>query len=90
MTKNIDWRGSSLKDLRNFPVDVKKRAGYELEQIQQGLPPTQWKSVNDWGPAWLKSKLMPLTAHLGLFISQYLKMQFTSFIALRKRLSKPV
>lgn len=90
MTKNIDWRGSSLKDLRNFPVDVKKRAGYELEQIQQGLPPTQWKSVNDWGPAWLKSKWMPLPAHLGLFISQNLKMQFTSFIALRKRLNKPV
>lgn len=57
MTKNIDWRGSSLKDLRNFPVDVKRRAGYELEQIQQGLPPTQWKSVNEWGSGVVEIKL---------------------------------
>ena len=57
MTKKIDWRGSSLKDLRNFPVDVKKRAGYELEQIQQGLPPTQWKSVNDWGAGVVEIKI---------------------------------
>ncbi len=57
MTKNIDWRGSSLKDLRNFPVDVKKRAGYELEQIQQGLPPTQWKSINDWGAGVVEIKI---------------------------------
>lgn len=55
--KDIDWRGSSLKDLRDFPTDARKRAVYELEQIQHGLPPTQWKSVSDWGAGVVEIKL---------------------------------
>ncbi|WP_413529358.1 type II toxin-antitoxin system RelE/ParE family toxin [Rahnella inusitata] len=57
MVKDIDWRGSSLKDLRDFPVDAKKRAGYELEQIQHGLAPTEWKSINHWGAGVVEIKL---------------------------------
>lgn len=57
MTKDINWRGSSLKDLRDFPVAARKKAGYELEHIQQGLPPADWKSVNIWGPGIVEIKL---------------------------------
>jgi len=57
VVKDIDWRGSSLKDLRDFPVGARKDAGYELEQIQHGLPPTEWKSVNQWGSGVFEIKL---------------------------------
>lgn len=36
MTKPIDWRGSSLRDLQDFPEDAKHVAGYQLRKLQQG------------------------------------------------------
>ncbi len=36
MTKPIDWRGSSLKDLQAFPDDAKHKAGFQLRKVQQG------------------------------------------------------
>jgi phage-related protein len=30
MTKPVDWRGSSLKDLQEFPDDAKRRYGAVL------------------------------------------------------------
>lgn len=57
MIKEIEWRGSSLKDLRNFPVDARKNAGYELEQAQHGLHPHVWKAINDWGQGVIEIKI---------------------------------
>lgn len=57
MAKNIDWRGSALRDLREFPADSRKRAGFELEKIQQNLLPTDWKSINSWGSGVIEIKL---------------------------------
>ena len=47
MTKPIDWRGSSLKDLQAFPDDAKHSAGYQLRKLQQGDQPDEFKPVND-------------------------------------------
>jgi len=34
MDKPIDWRGSSLDDLREFPEAPRKRAGYEISRAR--------------------------------------------------------
>ena len=31
--KPIDWRGSSLDDLREFPEAARKQAGYDLQKL---------------------------------------------------------
>lgn len=44
--KPIDWRGSSLQDLSNeeiFPLKARKQAGHQLNQVQLGLEPDDWK-----------------------------------------------
>jgi len=35
--REVQWVGSSLDDLRTFPVDVRKDIGYALEFAQNGL-----------------------------------------------------
>ncbi len=35
--REVQWVGSSLDDLRAFPVDVRKDIGYALEFAQDGL-----------------------------------------------------
>jgi len=35
--------GSSLDDLRNFPDEARRAAGFELRAVQSGLEPSDWK-----------------------------------------------
>ena len=41
----IDFRGSSLDDLRVFPVTAMKQAGYQLDKVQHGLMPDDSKPM---------------------------------------------
>lgn len=53
MDKPIDWRGSSLKDIKDdavFSIDARKEAGHQLSQVQAGLEPDDWKPFDVVGP----------------------------------------
>lgn len=49
MSKPIDWRGSSLKDLCDFPDDARSEAGYQLRRVQEGEDPEHFKPMPDVG-----------------------------------------
>ncbi|WP_328799409.1 MULTISPECIES: type II toxin-antitoxin system RelE/ParE family toxin [Rhodococcus] len=37
--------GTALEDLRGFPDAVRRRCGYQLDRVQQGVEPTDWKPM---------------------------------------------
>ncbi len=41
--------GSALDDLRAFPVAARRNAGFQLDQIQRGGEPDDWKPINTVG-----------------------------------------
>lgn len=41
--------GSSLDDLKSFPEDVRREAGYQLDKLQRDESPTSWKSMRSIG-----------------------------------------
>lgn len=43
--KPISFVGSSLEDLRNFPDEARRAAGFELRTVQNGLDPSDWKPL---------------------------------------------
>lgn len=45
MTKQIEFRGRALDDLRDFPASARREAGYQLDQVQQGGEPDDWKPM---------------------------------------------
>lgn len=47
--KPLNFIGSSLDDLRNFPEEARKAAGFELYAIQRGLVPSDWKPMSSIG-----------------------------------------
>lgn len=50
--KPIDWRGSSLRDIKDddiFSPNARREAGRQLGQVQAGLEPDQWKPFDDVG-----------------------------------------
>jgi phage-related protein len=47
--KPVEFRGSALDDLRAFPEGARREAGYQLNQIQHGRAPDDWKPMNTVG-----------------------------------------
>lgn len=41
----LKFVASSLDDLRNFPDEARRVAGFELHAIQSGLEPSDWKPM---------------------------------------------
>jgi phage-related protein len=48
--KPLRFLGSSLDDLRNFPDEARRAAGFELRAVQNGLEPSDWKPIPVIGP----------------------------------------
>jgi len=47
--RDIKFRGSSLKDLCKFPKDARREVGYQLDRVQNGLEPEDFKPMSDVG-----------------------------------------
>ncbi len=47
--KPVVFCGSSLDDLRAFPLPAKREAGHQIDQIQNGQEPDDWKPMKDVG-----------------------------------------
>lgn len=43
--KPIEFVGNSLDDLREFPVGARRECGYQLDRVQHGFEPSDWKPM---------------------------------------------
>jgi len=48
--KPIAFQGGSLDDLRAFPTEARREAGHQLDRVQRGLEPDDWKPMPSVGP----------------------------------------
>jgi phage-related protein len=44
--KKLIWMGSSREDLRTFPRQARREMGYQLESVQVGVDPDDWKPMS--------------------------------------------
>jgi phage-related protein len=47
--KPIVWCGDSLRKIRNFPEDARRESGHQLNRVQQGREPKDWKPMSTVG-----------------------------------------
>ena len=47
--KPIAFLGGSLDDLRGFPASARREAGYQLDRVQRGLDPDDWRPMPSIG-----------------------------------------
>lgn len=47
--KSIEFRGTALDDLRAFPVTARREAGFQLDRVQNGREPADWKPMQTIG-----------------------------------------
>lgn len=50
LPKPVFWVGSSLKDLRSLPEEVKDEIGQDLFEVQMGETPAAAKPLTGFGP----------------------------------------
>ena len=48
-TKPLKFVGPSLNELRDFPEEARRAAGFELRAIQNGFEPSDWKPMKTIG-----------------------------------------
>jgi len=48
--KPLRFVGSSLDDLKNFPSEARRQAGFDLDAVQRGHEPRDWKPMQGIGP----------------------------------------
>lgn len=49
MVEPLFFVGSTLQDLRAFPRAPRREAGYQLQRVQFGLDPSDWKPMTTVG-----------------------------------------
>jgi len=47
--KSIRWLGSSFRDLGRLPIQAKRKIGVQLDFLQDGLQPLDWKPMKSIG-----------------------------------------
>jgi len=48
-TKPVEFLGNALDDLRNFPLPARREAGYQVDKVQHGEEPDDWKPMKTIG-----------------------------------------
>jgi len=47
--KSVEFRGTALDDLRAFPIAARREAGHQIDQVQNGQQPDDWKPMTTIG-----------------------------------------
>ncbi len=47
--KPVEFLGSALSDLRDFPLSARREAGYQIDKAQFGDEPDDWKPMKTIG-----------------------------------------
>ena len=63
--------GSSLSDLKEFPAETRRAAGFELSFVQQGLEPSDWKPMNSVGAGVREIRVHVLGEWRVLYVAKF-------------------
>ena len=69
--KPIGWRGSALDDLRRFPDEARRDAGYQLHLLQEGKSADDWRPMSDVGPGTIEVRLHSATEHRVFVVAKF-------------------
>ena len=67
--KKINWMGSSYKDLISFPKDAKQLAGFNLDRVQRGLEPKDWKPMASIGTSVKEIRIHTATEYRIIYLA---------------------
>lgn len=64
--KPILWVGSTLNDIRAFPDNIKRELGFDLDLVQQGLLPRDFKVMQNLGSGIMEIRVRDISGAFRL------------------------
>lgn len=89
LLKPIVWRGDSLGCVRAFPGPARQDAGCQLDRIQRGLDPRDWKPVTSVGPGVAEIRIHAGGEYRVLYVSKFKEAVYVLHAFLRKAQKTP-
>ena len=71
VAKPIVWVGTALEDLRAFPDKARSRAGYQLQRVQTGQAPNDWKPMGSVGAGVCEIRVHTDHEHRVFYVAKY-------------------
>src|SRR6266567_180683 len=69
--KPIGWCGSALEDLRSFPDEARREAGFQLGQLQEGGEADDWKPMTTVGAGTIEIRIHTRTEHRVFVVAKF-------------------
>ena len=69
--KPLEFVGSSLEDLKGFPAEARRAAGFELGFVQRGLEPSDWKLMKEVGAGAREIRIHVLGEWRVLYVAKF-------------------
>ena len=69
--KCIEFCGHTLSTIRGFPVQVKHVIGHELDKVQRGLNPTDWKPMPTVGRSVREIRIHESGQYRVIYLTKY-------------------
>jgi len=69
--KPLIWAGSARAELLAFPETARRRAGFELHQVQIGLSPSDWRPMSTIGSGVAEIRIHTAVEHRVLYVAKF-------------------
>jgi len=71
--KALLWLGTSREDIRTFPEDARRLAGFQRRRVQQGLEPNDGKSMPSIGSGVREIRIHTASEHRVVYITKFVE-----------------
>ena len=61
--KEVVFTGSSLNKIRAFPLDARQDAGFQIDKVQRGEAPDNWKPMKSIGKGIREIRIKEASGH---------------------------
>ena len=88
--KPLAFVGSAREQLRALPVDARRRAGFELDQVRRGRLPTDWKPMPSVGSGVVEIRIHTGVEHRVFYVARFPEAVYVlhAFEKMRQKTSK--
>ncbi len=69
--KPLKWLGNSYSRLNKFPPEAMREAGYQLNKVQAGNEPSDWKPMSSVGLGVMEIRIHDPHEHRILYVAKY-------------------
>lgn len=69
--KPLIWVGSSLDDVRAFPPGARRITGHQLDRIQKGKEPDDWKAMANVGSGVYELRVRTAVEHRVFYVAKF-------------------